>query len=308
MSTAPRWARMTLLLAGAYNLLWGAAVVLAPNLAFNLAGLDLPRYPQIWQCVGMIVGVYGIGYLIAAGDPRRHWPITLVGLLGKIFGPIGFIGAAMDGTLPWAFGLTIVTNDLIWWIPFGLILWDAAYNRDAPAPDAATLPARDAMAHVQTSAGKSLLELSQVRPALVIFLRHSGCTFCREAIVDIGRRRAAIEKGAQLVLVHMGPPGSLDGLLERHGLAGVATISDPERVLYRAFELRRGGLLQLLGPKAWWRGFLATLRGHTVGKLVGDGFQMPGAFLVRDGSIISAFRHESVADRPDYVQMACAAV
>ena len=41
--------------------------------------------------MGMIVGVYGIGYLIAARDPRTHWPIVLVGLLGKVFGPIGFV-------------------------------------------------------------------------------------------------------------------------------------------------------------------------------------------------------------------------
>lgn len=73
----------------------------------------------------MIVGVYGIGYLIAARNPLRHWPITLVGLLGKILGPIGFVGAVIDGQLPLAFGVTIITNDLIWWLPFGLILYRA---------------------------------------------------------------------------------------------------------------------------------------------------------------------------------------
>jgi small multidrug resistance pump len=49
--------------------------------------MELPRYPDIWQCVGMIVGVYGVGYLIAAFDPLRHWPVILVGLLGKVLGP-----------------------------------------------------------------------------------------------------------------------------------------------------------------------------------------------------------------------------
>jgi small multidrug resistance pump len=85
----------------------------------------IPRminYVGIWQCVGMIVGVYGVGYWIAASDPQRHWPIVLVGFLGKIFGPIGFIQAYMDGIFNSKFGLTIITNDLIWWIPFYLIL------------------------------------------------------------------------------------------------------------------------------------------------------------------------------------------
>jgi hypothetical protein len=45
-----------------------------------------------------------------------------VGLLGKIFGPIGFFIYGMRGELPWRAGWTILTNDLIWWIPFTLIL------------------------------------------------------------------------------------------------------------------------------------------------------------------------------------------
>ena len=73
----------------------------------------------------MIVGVYGVGYLIAARDPARHWPIVLVGLLGKVFGPIGFAVALAKGVFPPLFAVTILTNDLIWWIPFALILMHA---------------------------------------------------------------------------------------------------------------------------------------------------------------------------------------
>jgi hypothetical protein len=118
----PAWARSWLLAAALYNLLWGAFIVLFPDALFTWSGMELPRYPQIWQCVGMIVGVYGVGYWLAARDPLRHWPIVLVGLLGKVLGPIGFLDAAMSGSLPWAFGWTILSNDLLWWPAFGLIL------------------------------------------------------------------------------------------------------------------------------------------------------------------------------------------
>ena len=127
----PSWPRRWLIAAGVYNLAWGAVVIALPNLLFDLAGMEPPRYPQIWQCIGMIVGVYGIGYLAAARDHRRHWPIVLVGLLGKVFGPIGFAGALLRGDFPLAFGATIITNDLVWWVPFGLMLWDAAKHRGA---------------------------------------------------------------------------------------------------------------------------------------------------------------------------------
>lgn len=130
----PTWSRRWLTAAGLYNLAWGGSVILWPHLLFDLIDLPRPNYPEIWQCVGMIVGVYGIGYLIAVTNPRRHWPIVLVGLLGKFFGPIGFLIALVKGTLPPVFGLTLLTNDLIWWVPFGLILYDAWQHRAVAAP------------------------------------------------------------------------------------------------------------------------------------------------------------------------------
>lgn len=119
----PKWHTAVLKAAAIYNLAWGAIAIAFPMLLFKLVGMDpLPNYPELWQCIGMIVGVYGIGYWIAASDPVRHWPIVLVGLLGKIFGPIGFIQAVLADRFPVAMGFTILTNDLIWWVPFTLIL------------------------------------------------------------------------------------------------------------------------------------------------------------------------------------------
>ena len=118
-----------LYVAGIYNLIWGTSVILFPFLPFDLAGMARPVYPMIWQCVGMIVGVYGVGYLLSARNPVRHWPITLVGLLGKILGPIGFAWYLLNGDFPVSFGLVILFNDLIWWVPFGLILNEAWKTR-----------------------------------------------------------------------------------------------------------------------------------------------------------------------------------
>ena len=75
-------------------------MILFPAAMFQLAAMPVINYPQIWQCIGMIIGVYGIGYLIAAANPWRHWPIVLVGLLGKILGPLGVAYAIVQRTLP----------------------------------------------------------------------------------------------------------------------------------------------------------------------------------------------------------------
>ena len=108
--------------AAIYNLTWGGFVVLFPLAPFRWAGMPPPNYPEIWQCLGMVVGVYGVAYALAARDPLRHWPIVLAGLLGKVLGPLGFVYAAWEGRLPWHAGWTIVSNDLIWWLPFALML------------------------------------------------------------------------------------------------------------------------------------------------------------------------------------------
>ena len=120
------WMGWWLLTAALYNAAWGALVVGFPRAPFRWAGMEAPTYPEVWQCLGMVVGVYGLLYLVAALDPLGQWPVVAVGLLGKVLGPLGFSWAAAHGALPWVAGLTILTNDVIWWIPFGVMLRRAA--------------------------------------------------------------------------------------------------------------------------------------------------------------------------------------
>lgn len=297
----PSWMSRVLVAAGIYNILWGAYAVLLPLHMFSLFGMEPPRYPELWQCIGMIVGVYGVGYLAAATDPMRHWPVVLVGFLGKVFGPIGFLQAAITGAMPWSFGLNIIFNDLIWWVPFFLILREA-YRREwldeihRPVAELAAMM-RQPLAHT----GASLAELSKGREVLVLFLRHSGCTFCREALADLARDRAGLEaKGMGICLVHMSSEADAARTFDAYGLGDVPRISDPSRDLYRAFGLRRGRLLQLFGPSCFWRGaYAALVQRHGIGGLDGDGAQMPGAFIVRDGRVVREFRHPSASSRPD---------
>jgi len=168
----------------------------------------------------------------------------------------------------------------------------------------------DALAMTRTNTGRTLLELSRDdgrrHGVLLVFLRHLGCTFCREALHDVAKKRAEIEStNVRIVLVHMAPSNEQAAeLFEKYGLADLPRVSDPYQTLYRAFELDRGTLRQLFGLKCFLRGLPAFLKGHGVGRLVGDGFQMPGVFLVKDGVVAHAFRHRSAADRPDYCAIA----
>ena len=193
-ATAPHWAKNVLYVAAIYNLLWGVAVIAAPMALFRWAGMEEPLYPQIWQCVGMIVGVYGVGYWLAARDPFRHWPIVLVGLLGKVLGPIGFLNAAWTGSLPWRWGATIVTNDLIWWVPFASMLYLAFRANTNTSLNTSSVSLDEAVREFRSQRDASLFELSSASPTLVVFLRRAGCTFCRETLTELERHRIEIER------------------------------------------------------------------------------------------------------------------
>jgi peroxiredoxin len=288
-------------LAGIYNLLWGAAVILLPVWTSSLAGFDpAPRYPELWQCIGMIVGVYGIGYWVAANDPVRHWPIVLVGFLGKIFGPIGLVGGLVKGTLPIQMAFTCLFNDLIWWVPFGMILWHAAVQSSQVALKSGPKPSET----LTDQNGTTVSEHSYKSDFLLVFLRHTGCTFCREAIADVVASREELQASDVSVgFVFMGAEASTESF-EAYGAEDIPRFSDPDRQLYAEFELKTGSLMELFGPASFLRGFSAGIMNrHGVGKLEGNGLQMPGAFLMRDGKIVSAFRHKKASDRPDYVAL-----
>lgn len=303
----PRWHATVLKLAGLYNLAWGAWVVLFPLSSLRICGYDQPAtYPEHWQCIGMIVGVYGIGYWIAAGDPVRHWPIVLVGLLGKIFGPLGFLWAFLSGRLPLSAGRMVLVNDLIWWVPFTLILLDALRRQQTQKSAAALkLSFEGALHSVQSQSGQTIAELSAQRPLLLVFLRHDGCTFCRETLARIASNRNEIELSAGIAFVHMAD-NSEDALFRRYGLEALPRFSDPDQQLYEAFEVRNGRLSQLFAPSTFWHGFQsAILQGHGFGPVRQNVYRLPGAFLVHRGRIVAAHRQQTAGEQVDYRQLSC---
>lgn len=280
----PKWMSSVLKAAALYNLAFAAMTLVAPFWIFDVTGATRPNLPELWQCIGMIVGVYGIGYWIAASNPYRHWPVVLVGWLGKTFGPIGFAKALWEGVFPMKFGWIIVFNDLIWWIPFAIMVREALKRATQPEFGEIT------EAHHKTFTEFSKHSFEQ--PILVVFLRHSGCTFCREMIADLEKSNNDLKEArVQVVLVHMGLSGkTLPGEWK--------TFLDSDRALYRLAQMERGAWSQVVSAKVVWRAFIAgILKGHGVGALEGDGFMMAGARLWKQGQLIFSWQSQSVADR-----------
>ena len=141
-------------------------------------------------------------------------------------------------------------------------------------------------------------------PALVVFLRSFGCTFCREAMDDVSRVQQEIRAaGAGIVFVHSASTEEAAPWFSKYGLNGVTTISDPKLKHYKAFGLGRTPATSMVDPKVWIRG-AASAMSHGFGSQTIEMMrQLPGVFIVQAGEVVAEYRHQSPADRPDYLRL-----
>lgn len=142
------------------------------------------------------------------------------------------------------------------------------------------------------------------RPTLVILLRSFGCTFCREAMADVAAAKQSIrDAGAQIAFVHGATPAEAAPWFKKFGLEDVVTISDPGLAHYRAFGLGRTPAGALVDPRVWTRGAVCALSHGFGAQTPAMMRQLPGVFLVQGDRVISAYRHRSPADRPNYLAL-----
>jgi len=157
---------------------------------------------------------------------------------------------------------------------------------------------------VDLPAASPLHALDPHAPALVVFLRSFGCTFCREALADVAAVKSNIQSaGAQIAVVHGGSPAEAAPWFAKYGLDDVTVISDRELTHYRAFGLGRTDAQALVAPRVWARGAVCALS-HGFGVQPVEMLrQLPGVFVIQNGAILREFRHRSPADRPDYLSL-----
>ncbi len=157
---------------------------------------------------------------------------------------------------------------------------------------------------IHTESGATLLALAASSSILLIFLRHFGCAFCRQAIADVSELRQDLAaRNVRPVFVHLGTPERAKPFFDYYHLEAVERISDPSAELYRCppFDLsKQAAYRQFLSLRVWFGWLSGTLVKHGIGKIQEDAQQMPGIFLLRDGKIARTFRYKTIADQPNY--------
>lgn len=134
---------------------------------------------------------------------------------------------------------------------------------------------------------------------LIAFLRHLGCSFCREMIADMRSAAESDPAFPPVLFVHQGSVEQGEELFAKLWPTARA-ISDPQKRLYGAFKIERGRVKQLIAPGVLSKGLAAIAKGHWVGTIVGDPLLMPGLFFVRNRKLVWRHRFTHIGDHPDF--------
>ena len=155
---------------------------------------------------------------------------------------------------------------------------------------------------IKVVTGENLHDLSMRKPIMLVFLRHFGCVFCREAIYDLSKKKEDLEsRNIEIIFVHMTTPEIAEKYFSDFNLNSFKHISDESCELYAQFGLVKGNFSQLFGFNNWVRGFEAREKGiNWTMERIGDSLQMPGIFLIINGQLRNSYIHKSVSDKPDY--------
>lgn len=298
------WMSTALKAVAAFNLSTGLLILIVPSLLISIFGQNIGQDFMAYRLFGMFSAIFGITFLLASYHPLKNWVIVVAGFLSKLFIPCIFIISALNGHIPLSVALVFAFFEIIWLVPFSIILRNVYNHQHLLDKDLIRMFSDDEMYSLDmfdTTEGYDLQEMTEKWPTMVVFLRHMGCSFCKETLADIAEKRNHIElNGIKILLVHMSDIETATETLKQYNLQDLPQISDQEGILYKKFRLSRGSLNGLFGPKVIVRGLANMLKGNKVSKPEGDVFQMPGLFLLKNGKVLRSFIHSSAADRPDY--------
>lgn len=157
-----------------------------------------------------------------------------------------------------------------------------------------------------TGAARVLSETWRERTAVLTFLRHYGCLFCREHLIEMARSIDAIRaRGAELYGVGLGNVKHLGWFIEEVKPT-FSVFTDPSTKVYEALEFKRG-LGTVLRGDVLRRGVEAFREGHRQTSTKGNPWQQGGVVVVRpDGSVPYYYASGFAGDHPPVAEVLAA--
>lgn len=116
------WMKWLLWFVGGYNLLAGAGMLCLYHEGYKLLSIQKPELNLPVQLVGVLVGLFGVGYWLVAANPVENRNILMLGFWSKALGSVLGVYYVLAGKLPLFFLAILLVSDIGYLPPFGLIL------------------------------------------------------------------------------------------------------------------------------------------------------------------------------------------
>jgi hypothetical protein len=116
------WMNYLLWFVGGYNILAGLGMMIFYHEGFRFLDLPKPELMLPLQLVGMLVGLFGVGYWMVAWNPVENRNVLTLGFLSKFLGSLLGIGYLVVGKMPLAFLPILFFADIIYLAPFLVII------------------------------------------------------------------------------------------------------------------------------------------------------------------------------------------
>jgi len=114
--------RALLRFAGGFNLAAGVGMICLYHEGYRWLGLTGPELPLPVQVTGVLVGLFGVGYLLVATRPREHYHLLVLGFWSKALSSVLALGHVAAGNLPWRFVPILFLADIVYLPPFWVIM------------------------------------------------------------------------------------------------------------------------------------------------------------------------------------------
>jgi CDP-diglyceride synthetase len=134
-STRPlaKWMKFVLRFVAVYNVLAGLFMLIGYHETYKIIGMEKPDISFPIQLVGILVGLFGVGYYLVAKNPIENRNVLALGFWSKFLGSCLGTGYVLMGKLPPQFIAVYFFADVIYLPPFYLImrrLYALARERD----------------------------------------------------------------------------------------------------------------------------------------------------------------------------------
>jgi peroxiredoxin len=159
-------------------------------------------------------------------------------------------------------------------------------------------------------------DLWSERPAVLVFVRHFGCVFCRQMAVDIYRHRHQFDEAdVELAVIGHGSPAHAADFRKQQNV-DLPLLVDPDRKVYELAGAKVATLNELIGPRQIMRGLKATIMSRLKqgsvavhqGKIIGHAAQLGGVLVIApDGSVRYAHLSQESGDNPPAREILAAA-